>query len=204
MAEIQATQVEMAYLTAVRNQQTAGSAVKSPTTETKTATDVLTLAQRMRVVASDAADFSSPQDMVAYANQRLQESLQQELERGMGSFKNSEALAAFQEMRGVTDPGQTAGFIVSQVSSYFGNYLDNHTDVSFEENLQGFRELVDGAIDKGFSQAQAFLGEAVDLFEGIQRMLEETRQKINEKLGQFVEMQRRDQQAPSGEPVVDA
>ncbi|MEG3638303.1 DUF5610 domain-containing protein [Magnetococcus sp. PR-3] len=206
MADIQVTQAEMAYISSLTQHQSSAS---NNTQQGEEVEDVaesmnpLTLAQRMGVIASDEAEFSSPQQMIAFANQRLRDELQKELQRGMGSYKNGEAINAFQEMNGVTDPEQTASFIVSQAVSFFGNYLDNHSDESFEDNLEGFRTLISGAIDKGFSQARNFLGDAVNVFDGIEEMLEETREQIDHKLDQFMEVQMRDQQTPTNEPVVD-
>lgn len=81
-------------------------------------------------------------------------------------------------------PEKTADRIVTFATNFLDAYLDNHNDETDREGtLAEFRELIEGAIDKGFDQAREMLGASLnEVGEGY---LQETRGIITVKLDDY-------------------
>ncbi|MBI4829036.1 MAG: DUF5610 domain-containing protein [Nitrospinae bacterium] len=79
-------------------------------------------------------------------------------------------------------PEATAGRITDFALSFFPMFAKEHGDMSYEEQLRAFRDLVEGAIDEGFQQAMDILGELPD---EVNAQIQETRSLITQKLDAF-------------------
>lgn len=81
-------------------------------------------------------------------------------------------------------PEATAGRIVDFALSFFPAFARQHSDMSFDEQVDAFKEMVEGAVDKGFKEAMAILG---PMPEEITAEIDKTRQLVDSKLASFFE-----------------
>ena len=79
-------------------------------------------------------------------------------------------------------PEATAGRITDFALSFFPMFAKEHGDMSYEDQLRAFRDMVEGAIDEGFAQAMDILGELPD---EVTTQIEQTRSLISQKLVAF-------------------
>lgn len=79
-------------------------------------------------------------------------------------------------------PEATAGRIVDFAVSFFPMFAADNPDMPHEEQVEAYREMVEGAVDEGFKEALQILGALPnEISEGI----EQTRSLVDEKLDSF-------------------
>jgi hypothetical protein len=90
----------------------------------------------------------------------------------------------------------TAERIVSFSTQFFGAYKEQHPEMSEEESLTAFVDVIRGGIDQGF-------GEAKDILDGLQVLtgdvattVDKTYQLVQEGLKSFVDSFSKEEQAP--------
>lgn len=79
-------------------------------------------------------------------------------------------------------PEATADRIVNFAVSFFPMFAADNPDMSHEEQVEAYREMVEGAIDEGFKDAMKILG---SLPNDISANIEKTRSLVDEKLDAF-------------------
>ncbi len=78
-----------------------------------------------------------------------------------------------------TGPEATAGRIADFAMSFFPSYAAQHPDMSYEQQVDSYRNMVNGAIDQGFKEAMQILGAMPqEVADGIQQ----TRDLVDQKL----------------------
>lgn len=78
-----------------------------------------------------------------------------------------------------TGPEATAGRIADFAMSFFPAYAKQHPDMSYEEQVDSYQKMVEGAVDEGFKEAMQILGALPkEVAEGIQQ----TRDLVDQKL----------------------
>ncbi|PKM36919.1 MAG: hypothetical protein CVV06_08540 [Gammaproteobacteria bacterium HGW-Gammaproteobacteria-10] len=83
-------------------------------------------------------------------------------------------------------PEATAGRIVQMSTAFFERYHANHSDLSIEEALESFVELIGKGIDKGFGEARDIL-KGLNVLEGsIADNIDKTYDLVQEGLKAFV------------------
>ena len=86
-------------------------------------------------------------------------------------------------------PEATAGRIVSLSTAFFGKYQDMHSDMSQEEALTSFTDIISGGIDKGFAEARDIL-DGLGVLEGdIAANIDRTYSLVQDGLMSFVDNQ---------------
>jgi len=91
-------------------------------------------------------------------------------------------------------PDATADRIVSLSTAFFGSYQQQHPELSQEEALTKFTDLISGGIDTGFSEAREILG-GLNVLEGdIASNIDSTYDLVQEKLAAFIESFNQDSQ----------
>jgi len=84
-------------------------------------------------------------------------------------------------------PEATAGRIVSLSTAFFGKYQEMHSDMSQEEALTSFTDIISGGIDKGFAEARDIL-DGLGVLEGdIATNIDKTYALVQDGLKSFVE-----------------
>jgi len=84
-------------------------------------------------------------------------------------------------------PEATAGRIVSLSTAFFGKYQEMHPDMSQEEALTSFTDIISGGIDKGFAEARDIL-DGLGVLEGdIATNIDKTYALVQDGLKSFVE-----------------
>ncbi|NOQ15625.1 MAG: hypothetical protein GQ581_01045 [Methyloprofundus sp.] len=84
-------------------------------------------------------------------------------------------------------PEATAGRIVSLSTAFFGKYQEMHPDMSQEEALTSFTEIISGGVDKGFAEAREIL-DGFGVLEGdIASNIDKTYALVQDGLKSFVE-----------------
>lgn len=84
-------------------------------------------------------------------------------------------------------PEATAGRIVSLSTAFFGKYQEMHPDMSQEEALTKFTDIISGGIDKGFAEARDIL-DGLGVLEGdIETNIDKTYTLVQDGLKSFVE-----------------
>lgn len=87
-------------------------------------------------------------------------------------------------------PEAVAERIVSFATSFYASYAERHGDESQEDQLNGFMDLVGGAIKQGFEEAKEIL-EGLQVFEGeIADNANKTYDLMQQKLEAFAEQMR--------------
>lgn len=103
-----------------------------------------------------------------------------------GLFKNEAELilqAHEQAFKGDPfSPEATADRIVNFAVSFFPMFAADNPDLTHEEQVEAYREMVEGAIDEGFKDAMEILG---SLPNDISANIEQTRSLVDEKLDAF-------------------
>ncbi|MEW6238803.1 MAG: DUF5610 domain-containing protein [Candidatus Omnitrophota bacterium] len=66
--------------------------------------------------------------------------------------------ASAQELMEFFSPENTSQRIVGFATGFFGAYLQNHQDASREDKVNGFSDLIGGAVQQGFQEAEKILG----------------------------------------------
>jgi len=91
-------------------------------------------------------------------------------------------------------PEATAGRIVSLSTAFFSSYQEQHPELSEQEALIKFTDLISGGIDTGFSEARDILT-GLNVLEGdIASNIDSTYDLVQEKLTAFIESFNQDQQ----------
>jgi len=84
-------------------------------------------------------------------------------------------------------PKATADRIVSMSTAFFSQYQDQHGDLTTEEAVKSFAEIIAGGIDKGFAEAKDVL-EGLKVLEGeISRNINATYDLVQDGLQDFVD-----------------
>jgi hypothetical protein len=84
-------------------------------------------------------------------------------------------------------PEATAGRIVSLSTAFFGKYQEIHSDLSQEEALSSFTEIISGGIDSGFAEARKVL-DGLGVLEGdIASNIDKTYALVQDGLKSFVD-----------------
>jgi len=84
-------------------------------------------------------------------------------------------------------PKATADRIVSLSTAFFGKYQEKHPDMSQQEALKSFTDIISGGIDTGFSDARKIL-EGLGVLKGdIAKNIDKTYSLVQEGLNSFVE-----------------
>lgn len=84
-------------------------------------------------------------------------------------------------------PEATAERIVSLSTAFFSSYQEQHPELSQEEALTKFTDLISGGIDTGFSEAREIL-DGLNVLEGdIATNIDKTYDLVQEKLNAFLE-----------------
>lgn len=102
-------------------------------------------------------------------------------------LEQARRLAGAHEAAGGADyfsPEATAQRIVDFAMSFFPAYSRDNQDMSFEERVDSFKKMVEGAIDEGFKEAMSILG---SMPESVTAEISKTRDLIQEKLDSFFE-----------------
>ncbi len=79
-------------------------------------------------------------------------------------------------------PSATADRIVNFAVSFFPMFAADNPDMSYEEQVKAYKDMVEGAIDQGFKDALQILGA---LPNDISAGIEQTRSLVSEKLDAF-------------------
>ena len=91
-------------------------------------------------------------------------------------------------------PEATADRIVSLSTAFFGSYQKQHPELSQQEALIKFTDLISGGIDTGFSEARDILS-GLSVLEGdIASNIDSTYDLVQEKLTAFIESFNQDEQ----------
>jgi len=91
-------------------------------------------------------------------------------------------------------PDATADRIVSLSTAFFGSYQEQHPELSQQEALIKFTDLISGGIDTGFSEARDILS-GLSVLEGdIATDIDSTYELVQEKLNAFIESFNQDKQ----------
>jgi len=91
-------------------------------------------------------------------------------------------------------PDATADRIVSLSTAFFGSYQEQHPELSQQEALTKFTDLISGGIDTGFSEAREILS-GLNVLEGdIASNIDSTYDLVQEKLAAFIESFNQEQQ----------
>jgi len=84
-------------------------------------------------------------------------------------------------------PKATADRIVSLSTAFFGKYQEKHPDMSQQEALKSFTDIISGGIDTGFSDARKIL-EGLGVLKGdIAKNIDKTYSLVQEGLKYFVD-----------------
>jgi len=84
-------------------------------------------------------------------------------------------------------PEATAGRIVSLSTAFFGKYQEMHPDMSQDEALTSFTDIISGGIDKGFSEARDILDGLGVLKGDIATNIDKTYALVQDGLKSFLE-----------------
>ncbi|MDC9726066.1 MAG: DUF5610 domain-containing protein [Gammaproteobacteria bacterium] len=91
-------------------------------------------------------------------------------------------------------PDATAERIVSLSTAFFSSYQEQHPELSQQEALIKFTDLISGGIDTGFSEARDILS-GLNVLEGdIASNIDSTYDLVQEKLTAFIESFNQDEQ----------
>jgi len=91
-------------------------------------------------------------------------------------------------------PDATADRIVSLSTAFFSSYQEQHPELSQQEALIKFTDLISGGIDTGFSEARDILS-GLSVLEGdIATDIDSTYELVQEKLNAFIESFNQDKQ----------
>lgn len=83
-------------------------------------------------------------------------------------------------------PQATADRIVNQSTAFFSAYKDVHSEMSEEEALEGFIDVISSGIDKGFAEARDIL-ESLEVLEGeVASNIDLTQEYVNDGLAIFM------------------
>jgi len=66
--------------------------------------------------------------------------------------------ASTQDLLDFFSPENTSNRIVGFATGFFGAYLQNHADASRQDKVNGFSDLIGGAVQQGFKEAGKILG----------------------------------------------
>jgi hypothetical protein len=79
-------------------------------------------------------------------------------------------------------PEATAQRITDFALSFFPMYASQHKDQTLEQQVDGYKKLVGGAVDQGFAEAGKILG---DLPKGVSDQIQQTHDLVWQKLSSF-------------------
>ncbi len=100
-------------------------------------------------------------------------------------------------------PEATAGRIVQMSTAFFDRYHANHSELSVDEALNSFVELIGKGIDKGFEEARDIL-KGLNVLEGdIAANIDKTYELVQDGLKAFVENYQRDEPSPQEDAEPD-
>ena len=145
---------------------------------------------RSSVAAADVVEVNTRVD-AGFVSQVLQDSLEERLDAALQKagveMSASELLASGTD----TSPQATAGRIVEFAVSFYAAYQGNQQDEERTAQLQGFVELIKGAVEEGFAGAREVLSGFAELSEGIQEDIDQTFELTMKGIDRFAEEQRK-------------
>jgi hypothetical protein len=126
-----------------------------------------------------------------YAQQVLATELGQSFANAMRDA-GIEGQALDDVLSGVIDfsPEATAKRIVDFASSFFGSFQANNADQDGNSQIDGFSELIRGAIEKGFAQAKDILEGIAKISAGVAAYMDETFVLVMKGIDDFAEGKR--------------
>ena len=126
-----------------------------------------------------------------YAQQVLATELGQSFANAMRDA-GIEGQALDDVLSGVIDfsPEATAKRIVDFASSFFGSFQANNADQDGNSQIDGFSELIRGAIEKGFAQAKDILEGIAKISAGVAADMDETFVLVMKGIDDFAEGKR--------------
>lgn len=102
------------------------------------------------------------------------------------SFPGSEGITIDQQTLSMDwSPEAVSDRIIGFATAFFGAFQSEHEDMSEGEALDGFTNLIRGAIEKGFSQAREILNSMSLLNRGVSETVNRTYDLTMEKLDSF-------------------
>jgi len=87
-----------------------------------------------------------------------------------------------------TSPGATAQRIVDFATGFFGVFRGQHTEMSDQEALNAFMDLIGGAIDEGFAQAREIIESLNAMTSELGDTIGQTYDLVQDKLQSFYDM----------------
>ena len=176
--EIGITQSQTLIASIAFSKSTAKSQVSLPKAEEKTANLV------------DVVEIGRPID-ADFAAQVLQDSLEERLNAMLESAGVESTVADLLASDADFSPQATAGRIVDFAVGFYEAYQQNHEGEEGKAQLEGFVQLIKGAIEEGFAGAQELLGRLGDISGEIQTNIDETFDLTMKGIDDFTEKQRR-------------
>jgi len=133
---------------------------------------------------------ASPSDTVNVSFSDLYKSLTVEAKKiidALNELLKGKLPAGIQSLKPAdVTPEATADRIVSTITSSFSSFRKQHADMSDEEVLEHYMELVRGGVEEGYADAFEILeGLGAFDYDGVQSGVEETKKLIDEKLSNF-------------------
>lgn len=117
----------------------------------------------------------------AYAKQASEANVQIDV-RMTQAQQVADAHSAAIDQQAQFTPEATAQRITDFALSFFPMYASQRKDQSFEQQVDGYRKLIEGAIDSGFTEAGKILGE---LPSGVSDQIQQTHDLVWQKLSSF-------------------
>ena len=145
----------------------------------------LTTQSNVRILqASMDANISAGNEPMALLFKTALEGINEALKGQLGDNAVQNAYASGTDF----SPQATADRIVKMSTGFFEQYKANHADLSVEDALNSFSDLIGGGIDKGFKEARDILGGLKVLDQGnIASNIDDTYKLVQEGLKAFVE-----------------
>jgi hypothetical protein len=117
----------------------------------------------------------------AYSKQTSEVSVQVDFRMTQAKQVAAAQSAAIDQQKQFT-PEATAQRITDFALSFFPMYASQHRDQTLEQQVDGYKKLVGGAIDQGFAEAGKILG---DLPKGVSDQIQQTHDLVWQKLSSF-------------------
>lgn len=99
-----------------------------------------------------------------------------------------------------TSPEATAGRIADFAMGFFPAFAAQHGDMSYDEQVDAYQKMVEGAIDQGFREAMRILG---NLPGEVQQGIDQTRSLVDAKLSSIFDHMKGDGRQAAQDAVGD-
>lgn len=164
-----------------KTDKAAGSQFAQTLTEVSVRANVKqTFEGSVSVQGADGAKIS------AYSKQTSEVNVQIDFRMSQAQQVAAAQTAAIDQQNQFT-PEATAQRIADFALSFFPMYASQHKDQPFEQQVNDYQKLVEGAVDKGFSEALKVLG---DLPKEVSGQIQQTRDLVGQKLTSFFDYAR--------------